>query len=367
MTEKDKNLTPWQEKNLEYQRRKAEEDKKVAQSTQPKKVKFSSPFQKAKDKASQTETTEAVSEELENPEEELISESQENIFAELEDIAQEVQKNRSSGPNLIKILKNMWPVLTVAALVFLASIYSISPLSKIGTFIVSGNQNETAEQVAITSNIKTGDSIFQILNGKAGIEQGIKRQFPRISTVSLKYRFPNNFEAIIKEYGNSVYVTRNKQTYLVLDNAYVIPTAVDTKKMAKLPVLQNFSDDEVQAFVQAYETLKPELKALMTNVTKTPTDATKDFIAIDLSDGNQVRVPLSQMAEKLPYYPSIAKQVQAPQVVDMEAGIYTKPQGAYQDYLKQLADSKASALSAEKAKKEAANTTATASTTTNSQ
>ncbi len=51
---------------------------------------------------------------------------------------------------------------------------------------------------------------------------------------------------------------------------------------------------------------------------------------------NQVRVSLSQLADRLPYYPSVAKQVQAPQVVDMEAGIYTKPKAAYDAYLSQL-------------------------------
>ena len=52
-----------------------------------------------------------------------------------------------------------------------------------------------------------------------------------------------------------------------------------------------------------------------------------------MSDGNQVRVSLSQITEKVPYYPSIAKQLQAPQVIDMEAGIYAKPK---EDYLADL-------------------------------
>lgn len=85
----------------------------------------------------------------------------------------------------------------------------------------------------------------------------------------------------------------------------MIKTPVDASKLEKLPVLQDFTDEEVLTFVKAYETLKPAIKALMTNVTKTPTDATKYFIAIDMSDGNQVRVSLSQMADRLPYYPAL--------------------------------------------------------------
>ena len=43
MSEKDNNLTPWQQKHLEYQKRKAEEAKKEKKANQPKKVHFSSP------------------------------------------------------------------------------------------------------------------------------------------------------------------------------------------------------------------------------------------------------------------------------------------------------------------------------------
>lgn len=146
----------------------------------------------------------------------------------------------------------------------------------------------------------------------------------------------------------------------------MITTPVDATKLEKLPVLQNFNDEEVKTFVNAYETLKPAIKSLMTNVTKTPTDATKDFIAIDMSDGNQVRVSLSQLADRLPYYPSVAKQVQAPQVVDMEAGIYTKPKAAYDAYLSQLSTSKSASISAQNAKKTDASSENTAQSTTTS-
>ena len=49
-----------------------------------------------------------------------------------------------------------------------------------------------------------------------------------------------------------------------------------------------------------------------------------------MKDGNEVRVPLSQMDDKLPYYTSVATQLTEPSVVDMEAGIYAKSKEAYQ-------------------------------------
>lgn len=390
MSEKDNNLTPWQQKHLEYQKRKAEEAKKEKKANQPKKVHFSSPFLKSlpkteknfDDTRDEAESAELLEEGFEtNNEETQSSEApieNEKIIAQLEQLSQENEyeyeeeqiKRPSRFSSLFKgsapLLKKMWPALAIVVLVFVGSLYLISPLSKISTFSVSGNANESSEQVALASGIQTSDSIFNILNNKEKIEATIEQKFPRISAVTINYHFPNRFEVIVKEHTNSVYVKRNDQTYLVLNNGYVITTPVDATKLEKLPVLQNFNDEEVKTFVNAYETLKPAIKSLMTNVTKTPTDATKDFIAIDMSDGNQVRVSLSQLADRLPYYPSVAKQVQAPQVVDMEAGIYTKPKAAYDAYLSQLSTSKSASISAQNAKKTDASSENTAQSTTTS-
>jgi len=390
MSEKDNNLTPWQQKHLEYQKRKAEEAKKEKKANQPKKVHFSSPFLKSlpkteknfDDTRDEAESAELLEEGFETNNKEIQSSEapieNEKIIAQLEQLSQEHEyeyeeeqiKRPSRFSSLFKgsapLLKKMWPALAIVVLVFVGSLYLISPLSKISTFSVSGNANESSEQVALASGIQTSDSIFNILNNKEKIEATIEQKFPRISAVTINYHFPNRFEAIVKEHTNSVYVKRNNQTYLVLNNGYVITTPVDATKLEKLPVLQNFNDKEVKTFVNAYETLKPAIKSLMTNVTKTPTDATKDFIAIDMSDGNQVRVSLSQLADRLPYYPSVAKQVQAPQVVDMEAGIYTKPKAAYDAYLSQLSTSKSASISAQNAKKTDASSENTAQSTTTS-
>ena len=81
----------------------------------------------------------------------------------------------------------MWPALAIVVLVFVGSLYLISPLSKISTFSVSGNANESSEQVALASGIQTSDSIFNILNNKEKIEATIEQKFPRISAVTISF------------------------------------------------------------------------------------------------------------------------------------------------------------------------------------
>ena len=282
---------------------------------------------------------------------------------------EKVKREKVYGP----ILKKMWLPLLISAVVFLSALYFISPISKIGAFSVIGNTHETAEQIATTSGLKTGDSIYSIYRNQAKINQKIEAQFPRVESSKISFAFPNKVQLKIVEYTTVAAVQQNKSTYLVLSNGYVVKdTAATAAQIKGLPLLVNFTDAEVKTFVSAYESLTPSLKALITKVTKTPTTATPDFIAIQMSDGNQVRVSLSQMADKLPYYPSIAKQVKAPQVVDMEAGIYAKSLSDYQKDLSVSASQKAAAASAKAAGTSLSSTTSssssasTTSTTTSS-
>ncbi|MFK5235707.1 cell division protein FtsQ, partial [Lactococcus lactis] len=147
MSEKDNNLTPWQQKHLEYQKRKAEEAKKEKKANQPKKVHFSSPFLKSlpkteknfDDTRDEAESAELLEEGFEtNNEETQSSEApieNEKIIAQLEQLSQENEyeyeeeqiKRPSRFFSLFKgsapLLKKMWPALAIVVLVFVGSLY----------------------------------------------------------------------------------------------------------------------------------------------------------------------------------------------------------------------------------------------------
>jgi cell division protein FtsQ len=232
------------------------------------------------------------------------------------------------------VLVKIWPFILVAVVTLLGSSYVISPLSKIGSFTTIGNVHETTKQIAAATGIKINDHVWQIINTKSALSSKVIKAFPRVKTADISWQFPNHFVAKITEYGESLYLKTGETYQLVLSDGTILTNqAVDAQKLAPLPVLDGFTAAEVKDFVKGYETLKPELKAQMTTVTKVPTKVTKDFIAIAMKDGHQVRVPLSQMALKLPYYPSVAASLTEPSVVDMEAGIYAKSKTAYQQDL----------------------------------
>lgn len=312
--EKQPELTPWQKQHAEFQKKKQEEAAKLAREEKRKK---------------QLAKVESVIEKYEAIPNQPPEVAQIPFYKRFKFWTAPDEKGEIS-----EVLGKIWPFILVTALVFLGSIYVISPLSKIASFTATGNGHETTEQIAEATGIKTNDHVWQVIQKSAAISTKIEQQFPRVKTAKITWAFPNKFSAQIVEYGESAYLKTGDTYQLVLSNGEVLTQEpVDAQKLAGLPVLDGFDAKAVKTFVTAYETLKPELKAQITTVTKVPTKVTPDFIALEMKDGHQVRVPLSQMAEKLPYYTSVASNLTEPSVVDMEAGVYAKSKAAYQQDL----------------------------------
>lgn len=324
----EENLTPWQKKHLEYQRRKAAENQE--KSEEPKKRKFLKNKEDDTAKNQEDIGQDSESQYIEDGEESVMTHSEE--FSE---IAEEEETKPSFFEGSFEVFKKMWPLLLVAVLLFIVSVYAVSPISKIGKFTVSGNQHESFEAIVEASNLKPRDRIYGVIRNRRGIENSIVQKFPRVKAVEIQVTFPNHVEAKVTEFQTVAYVEQKGKNYQVLESGYILrDEEIPEDKLSNHPLLKSFSDQEVEKFVTAYMKLKPEIRSLITTVSKAPTKATSDFLALEMSGGNQVRVSLSQIAEKMPYYPSVASQLTPPQVIDMEAGIYAKSKEEYLNDLK---------------------------------
>ncbi|MEG2773648.1 MAG: cell division protein FtsQ, partial [Lactococcus sp.] len=162
----EENLTPWQKKNLEYQRRKAAENQE--KSEEPKKRKF------LKKKEETEADSPEVQEEIEQQESFVEAEAFEEAYSDdfVEDF-EEQEPEPSFFEGSFEVFKKMWPVLLLAILLFLTSIYAVSPISKIGTFTVLGNKNESFESIVQASRLKPTDRIYGVLRNRRAIENSI--------------------------------------------------------------------------------------------------------------------------------------------------------------------------------------------------
>jgi cell division protein FtsQ len=210
-------------------------------------------------------------------------------------------------------------------------VYILSPLNRVGTFTVKGNHMVSSNSVASASGIKMSSQISYLFVSKSAIEARVVNSSARIEKADLQISLPNKVQLHISEFKTIGYVQQKGKNYIILSNGLVIKDKVieQSKISADSLLLTNFSDSQVKAFAKAYESFKPSLQSLIHAVTITPTQATKDFLTLAMGDGNTVKVPLSQMQEKLPFYPSVAKNLTAPETIDMEVGIFAAPTPQY--------------------------------------
>ncbi|OFI48149.1 hypothetical protein BG261_07660 [Floricoccus tropicus] len=300
----NKELSPWQQKHLEYQKEKNKQTEEVQSSENVK-------DKKSKSKKNKVEDVEFFEEE------QIESEN----FGESE--AQEVNKRK-----IFPILKKMWWVILGFLVVLIFNLYNVSPYSSVKTFTVKGETHESTEAIAAASGIRLNDKILNIYEHRTKISKQIEEKFLRIKNADLKIKLPNTVVVNVEEYPVVAYVKNNNTYYPIISNgSYIDTEKIEQNKIdKKLPVLNKMLDKkEVKSFVDSYSELNVEVRSQISVVNKTPTKSTPDFLTLDMRDGNKVLVPLSEMDIKLPYYSSVKKSLSVPSVIDMEAGIFSYP------------------------------------------
>ncbi|WEV45487.1 FtsQ-type POTRA domain-containing protein [Streptococcaceae bacterium ESL0687] len=321
-TEESKELSPWQQKHLEYEAEQREKNKLLEEEALAAAEKMAKEAE-AVVQTSDEDSIEASEEQSDQSVEDL--EGQEEI---VDDLLSPTPKEKRD--KIFPVFKKMWGFFLVFFLIFGASIYFASPYSKVGKFQVKGEASESVEALAEASGIRLNDKIIHIYAHRSRIEQAISKSFPRVESTKLTVAFPNKVLVSVKEYPVIAYVKHGDDYYPVLSSGSYLTTdkLTEDKIDKKFPLLVEITDEtEVKQFVKAYTGLTEEISSQIARVEKTPTKATSDLLTIDLRDGNRILVPLSEMSLKLPYYPSVKESLTEVSDIDMEAGIFSYAKG----------------------------------------
>lgn len=210
-----------------------------------------------------------------------------------------------------------------AALVLLASFFLVSPYSKVKNFVVKGAKNTTQAQVVAATGIKDSDYVTSVLFRLKAYEGAVVANDPWVKTAKFRYDFPNTFEVTVEEHPVVAYNLTDKGYQPVLADGQQVAVAGEGQlPEGALPLSFEKASDRV-SFVKQLMTLDAELRNSILEVTFAGSEATKDLLILTMAEGHTVRVPLSELGLKLPYYQSIKKKLLYPAIVDMEVGIYT--------------------------------------------
>ena len=215
------------------------------------------------------------------------------------------------------------PVLLGSLVLFLLSLYFITPFSKDKIISVQGNERLTAQEVEQLSLISNQDYIVTIALNAKKYAENIKKASPEISEATIAYRFPNAFTIHVKEYKLIGYLEENSQYYRILSSGEIASEAIPADQLPETYLLVKLTDKaSIKSLAEQLAKVDETITSKIQEITLTPSKVTADLSTLTMTDGNTILVPLSEIDTKLPYYSKIVLDIVEPSVIDMEVGIY---------------------------------------------
>lgn len=338
-------LSEWQVRNKEYLEKKAQEKAKKQAELEKKRAELEQKKEEMKAELENQEPSneeDTVSEEIDtdsptSEEEDAVQDSeseseveeQEEVQKQEEEQEEEVEQVEFSK---VPIEKIHWyralPVLVTSSLVFLASLYFLTPLATMKTIEFTGNKVVSQEELRSSSKIDQRDYTVTVYKNRHHYEQNLKASSPWIENVEMTYQFPLTFKIDVQEYGILGYLQKDSKYYPILTSGEYVKNEVVADALPEERMDVTFSDAGlIKEFVQQLKNVPDSIKKSMRRVDLTPSKVTEDLVTITMSDEHQILVPISHIAKKLPYYEGIHPQSEVPSVIDMEAGIFSYAQG----------------------------------------
>ena len=322
-----KELSEWQKRNQEYLKKKAEEEAALAEEKEKEKQarmgKNSKSLEESKKSSSDSDQNETVPDEESSEKEEKSKKDDPKVKEEKEKKKKE-KPEKPAKPKIAPV--HIWravSILVPSVLVFLFSVYLLTPLSTIKNIEVKGNRNTQADDIKQASGIQDSDYTLALLLDKETYAERIKSNH-WIESAKIDYQFPTNFTIEIKEFDIVGYYVSGEEYYPILSSGAVESTPVNRLNLPETYLTVTFNDEQqVKELITGLSTISEDIKSQIQKIELAPSKATADLLKITMLDTDEILLPLSELSKKLPYYSKIKPQLTEPSVVDMEAGAYS--------------------------------------------
>ena len=230
---------------------------------------------------------------------------------------QKLEAKKEKTP-LQKAIHHALPVIITSAVILLISIFLVTPFSKKKIITVTGTSRVSQEEVIRDSGIKPSNYLFLLIFHHSTYEKNIISKNKMVKSAKFTYRFPNKLNIDIKEYSIIAYAQTDDGYQPILENGTRIGLVGASELPESFLTINLSSEKDIQKLVKAFSKLDRDLVNQIQIVSSADSATTSDLLKLEMHDGNVVRVPLSELAKKLPYYLSLPEN----SIVDMEVGIY---------------------------------------------
>ncbi len=227
---------------------------------------------------------------------------------------------------LSKLMQRYIPILSVHLLFILFFAYLVSPLSKVDTISVEGNQDVYDQKIIDVAGVNRGDSLYKSQKKFTDIDQKILKELPQISQSKSIMKDWNNMVIQIEEFNTVAYIAKDESYLRVLENGQILDDLY-TISLGNQLILSKFQEGEaLNLMIEELRKLNEPIVNLISEIELVESRNNPLFIRVYMNNGNRVLAKIPDFSEKILYYPQMVQAVEGKKgVFDMEAGVYFIP------------------------------------------
>lgn len=212
-------------------------------------------------------------------------------------------------------------------IVLLLALYVISPLSKVKTVTVKGNDQLNQLRIEHATQIYPGRFIWGIWIHQQQICRQTRLRQPRLASVKIKITGPQSVYLTVRENALLGMAHLGQENYAVLADGRL------QKVTSKYQVGINYQyftghRQALKQVARQLSKLKPAVRDGISTVVYRPTKEMPERIILYMRDGNTVLANQHTVGNKMSYYPAIAANMKQAGVINLQVGAYSYTYGS---------------------------------------
>ncbi|MDO5514319.1 MAG: FtsQ-type POTRA domain-containing protein [Staphylococcus xylosus] len=191
-------------------------------------------------------------------------------------------------------------------IIILILIYMFTPLSKISSVEISGNNNTSKNTINKAINVKDNSRMYTYSTTNA---QNKLEESTLIDSAEVKKHFPNKLTVKVSE-KQIVALTKKKDKYVpVLEDGTELDD-YDGNATDNGPILEGFEKDKKEKIIQALSEMPAKVRGMIAEIKFDPQENAQNQIKLFTTDDIQILGNLNTIGKKMKYYPQMSQSLE---------------------------------------------------------
>lgn len=181
-----------------------------------------------------------------------------------------------------------------------------TPLSKISSVEISGNNNTSKNTINKAINVKDNSRMYTYSTTNA---QNKLEESTLINSAEVKKHFPNKLTVKVSE-KQIVALTKKKDKYVpVLEDGTELED-YDGNATDNGPILEGFEKDKKEKIIQALSEMPAKVRGMIAEIKFDPQENAQNQIKLFTTDDIQILGNLNTIGKKMKYYPQMSQSLE---------------------------------------------------------